>query len=149
MIRHALFAALLVAATPAIAQEAQPPAEKVADESTQKPEPKPEEIQQFSSTNEAGTTTFSYYLDQDGQMVKHGKYRAFYPNGKQRREVNYVHGRPHGRDQWWHANGRIWMDFTVKNGKRDGAYQEFTSRGKRKSLKIYKDGKVVRNTDKR
>ena len=88
--------------------------------------------------------TYTFYIASNRTQVKHGGYVEFYPGGKKKREVTYVHGQPNGRQRWWHNNGMVWMDFSTKMGKRHGTYQEYGRNGKIRKRVRYLDGKITK-----
>ncbi len=105
-----------------------------------------DKLKTFEKKNADGivVTRYTYYDDQYGRKIKHGTYEEFYDDGTKSRELTYKHGKPDGRQRWWHTNGALWMDFKTKMGVRDGTYQEFWRNGKRKRLLVYEDGKIAR-----
>jgi len=90
------------------------------------------EVKEFRQANQAGEVSlqFSYYLNEYGVKVKHGKMVIFYPNGKPRRETDYVHGMPHGKDLWWHNTGKRWMEMELEHGRLVGTRKTYDESGK-------------------
>lgn len=90
------------------------------------------ELKEFRQANQAGQVTlrFDYYENEYGVKVKHGKLTIFYPNGKPRRETEYLHGMPHGKDLWWHASGVRWMEMELEHGRLVGTRKTYDEEGK-------------------
>jgi len=147
-----LSVALAQAPVPAPAPAPAPPAPAAVTPTDDLPpvnrtvEIKPEQIKTKEKQNPQGvvTTKYTYYIDAQGRELKHGGYQEWYDSGERRREVEYLHGAPHGRQRWWHANGQVWMEFSTDMGVRHGTYQEFWPNGQRRKLVVYDHGRISR-----
>lgn len=53
----------------------------------------------------------NYYISESGDRVRHGTYTKWFENGQKWRQIEYVHGKMHGRLTEWHHDG------TKANGK--------------------------------
>lgn len=41
----------------------------------------------------------------------------YWPNGNKRAEGIVVDGKPHGKETWWHENGRKWKEVEYRDGE--------------------------------
>ncbi len=52
--------------------------------------------------------------------VRHGEYRNWHANGRLAERRQYIDGREAGRQQAWTADGLLYLNYDVRNGRRYG-----------------------------
>jgi antitoxin component YwqK of YwqJK toxin-antitoxin module len=75
----------------------------------------------------------------DDQVINHGKYTEYHPNGKKFSEGNYVNGVHDGTWNFWHDNGQLAKTVVFKNGRADGSWETHRADGSLHAKKTYKD----------
>ena len=124
----------------------------LAQESTQEPIYLPEPDKEPPPTIVRQNTTEEKYDDQtphiirglaylsDDQVVNHGKYVEFYPDGQQFAEGSFELGLYSGQWKFWHPNGQLCKTVTFNSGRPDGSWDIFRPDGTREATKGYQDG---------
>ncbi len=79
------------------------------------------------------------YLSDD-QIVNHGKYVEFYPDGQKFSEGTYQLGLYSGDWQFWHPNGQLCKTVTFDTGKPNGSWDILRPEGTRRATKGYQNG---------
>lgn len=80
------------------------------------------------------------YVDDQGNFVSHGRTTAFWPNGRKKLEITYVHGMKHGPRTAWYENGQVWSQGRFVNNRTDGALIEWFPTGRKASEMHIVDG---------
>jgi len=105
-----------------------------SEEESIEEEPLPSPSGEVSSS--PGETLF------EGKVVQY--YREFYPKGELKLEYTYylVNGKKveHGTFTKWYENGRVMIQGTYRNGKKDGLWRECLRDGSPKMEGTYKNG---------
>lgn len=87
------------------------------------------EIRTDPHTNQV-VEEYQYYLDSaSGQQVKHGYYRAFYPDGSPMESGQYEHGQTEG--EWEYRQDDIRRVGTFEAGRLIGAYSYYDGTGRK------------------
>jgi antitoxin component YwqK of YwqJK toxin-antitoxin module len=73
----------------------------------------------------------------DDQLVNHGKFTEFYPDGTKFAEGTYENGVHNGTWSFWHKNGQLCKIVNFKQGLADGSWQVFRDDGTLLSEKTY------------
>ena len=76
----------------------------------------------------------------NNEVVFHGPYVEYYPNGKRFKQGMYVDNKQDGMWGYWHDNGRIAKKGRFILGKHDGIWIYKTERGHMRRQESYKDG---------
>ncbi len=71
-----------------------------------------------------------------------GPYKSWYDNGQPRIEYTYKDGRKNGLYKEWHENGQLQIEFTYKDGAKEGQYKIWHENGQLWNECTYKDGKL-------
>lgn len=79
-------------------------------------------------------------LYSDGEVVFHGPYVEYYPNGKRFKQGMYVDGKQDGLWGYWHDNGRIAKKGKFILGDHDGIWLYKTSAGHMRRQESYIKG---------
>ncbi len=94
----------------------------------------------------AGREQWCERLDQSGNRVRHGPYRAWYPDGRIKIEGQFVEGDKSGRWTFWHGNG-LWdgkgqkkEEGEFRAGKEHGVWTRWYSLGPKRDEGEYRDG---------
>lgn len=94
----------------------------------------------------AGREQWCEKLDQSGNRVRHGPYRAWYPDGRIKIEGQFVEGDRSGRWTFWHGNG-LWdgkgqkkEEGEFRAGKEHGLWTRWYSLGPKRDEGEYRDG---------
>lgn len=72
-----------------------------------------------------------------------GVYKDYYINGQVEVEFFYVNGVKHGPAKWFYEDGTLFRKATIKHGKFDGELTKYYPDGKKQSVSIYKNGKLM------
>jgi antitoxin component YwqK of YwqJK toxin-antitoxin module len=96
----------------------------------------------------------------DDQLVNHGVFTEYYPNGQKFAEGSYKNGVHDGSWTFWHDNGQVCKTVTFRDGRADGTWEVFRADGTLQAKRTYKgnlrdgewvmyhpDGKTVRLVD--
>jgi antitoxin component YwqK of YwqJK toxin-antitoxin module len=75
----------------------------------------------------------------DDQLVNHGTFTEFYPDGKKFAEGTYENGVHNGTWSFWHKNGQLCKTVTFDQGRANGAWQVFRDDGTLLAEKTYKN----------
>lgn len=81
---------------------------------------------------ESGNIRFRYsrYLSPSkDKWIKHGLFRAYFPNGNLASEGTYENGRENGHWQDFHENGKTASEGEYKNGAKIGIWKFWNSNG--------------------
>lgn len=78
-----------------------------------------------------GGTSEEYYVLKDNPKIKHGKYCAYHPNGKNAGETTFVNNEIHGKFCVWYDNGQLKEKVNYNYGSYEG-----------KSYSWYKSGQL-------
>ena len=86
----------------------------------------------WTQYDETGETLGSFELDEGT-----GTATTWWPNGRKRFEVDLVSGQPHGAVAAWHVDGTPRLRGHVRDGKYDGAWEEFDEAGTRIATRMF------------
>lgn len=75
----------------------------------------------------------------DDQIVNHGLFTEYYPNGQKFAEGTYKNGVHDGPWTFWHPNGQICKKVTFKDGRADGAWEVYREDGTLLAKRAYKN----------
>lgn len=98
---------------------------------------------------------YEYYKDNNGSLVKHGTYRAWYENEMLSKTGEYIDNKASGVWKYWNRDGQQEYEINYRNGLRYGTYKKYiqgivakeenykwdTLQGK--SVKFYPNGTVL------
>ena len=92
--------------------------------------------------NDSGKVTESYEVNKEGE--KHGKYTAFYDDGKINEEATYINGVLTGKRIIYHPNGKVEIEETYDDkGVMNGPYKSYFESGVLELEKEYKDNMIL------
>jgi antitoxin component YwqK of YwqJK toxin-antitoxin module len=74
------------------------------------------------------------------EIVFHGRYVEYYPNGQRFKQGMYVDGKQDGMWGYWHDNGRIAKKGQFIDGEHDGIWIYKTDKGHMRRQESYKNG---------
>ena len=83
---------------------------------------------------------FDARIYDNNEIVFHGRYVEYYPNGKRFKQGMYVEGKQDGVWGYWHDNGRIAKKGKFILGEHDGVWIYKTNRGYLRRQESYKNG---------
>lgn len=86
---------------------------------------------------------FTRYADASGKLIRHGQFRAFYPDGTLASEGTYEDGLENGPWKDFHDNGKVAAEGAYKLGKEHGVWNYYGSEGKLEETIEYVDGAEV------
>lgn len=85
--------------------------------------------------------TYTYYIEEGQQEIKHGAFQEWHENGVLERELSYISGLKWGREQTYDVNGVRSLSLNWEQGMKQGAEQTWWPGGKiLKSENIYVNG---------
>ncbi|QQR99263.1 MAG: hypothetical protein IPK18_07115 [Sphingobacteriales bacterium] len=90
-----------------------------------------------------GNILKKYSVLKKAMQIKHGKYEAFYDNGKLLETSTYVNGKLDGKRTLFFENGQIMIVENYHEDIMDGLYESFFENSGKKQTGQYKDNKVV------
>jgi antitoxin component YwqK of YwqJK toxin-antitoxin module len=74
----------------------------------------------------------------DDQLVNHGVFTEYYPNGQKFAEGSYNNGVHDGSWTFWHDNGQVCKTVTFVDGQADGTWEVFRADGTLQAKRTYK-----------
>jgi antitoxin component YwqK of YwqJK toxin-antitoxin module len=80
------------------------------------------------------------------KAVRHGPYRAWYPNGVAGTEENFDYGKLEGKATYRWKNGKVQAVGQYKSGRRDGVWKFWMESGASAGQADYRGGKVLAGT---
>lgn len=83
---------------------------------------------------------FTRYADAQGKWVRHGDFRAFYPDGTVASQGHYQDGREHGPWKDFHDNGKVAAEGTYKDGREHGTWKYYGIEGELEQAVEFVDG---------
>lgn len=83
-----------------------------------------------------------YYLDANGNIVRHGIVRMWHDNGKLSDEVPVTHGKAQGVWKSYFYTGELMFEQTFADGKQNGPSTRYYRSGQREEYGIYENGKL-------
>ena len=87
------------------------------------------EIRTDSHTNQV-VEEYQYYVDsENGERVRHGHYRAFYPDGSPMESGQYDHGKTEG--EWEYRQGGIRRIGAFEEDRLVGVYSDYDGNGRK------------------
>ncbi len=101
------------------------------------------ELKQMSIEFEPGKKAeeFSYFLDPDGNQIRHGDLKQWYDNGQLERNISFDFGKKNGMEIWYFENGLKKSEIPWKVGKKDGVEKHWYPNGEfQKSEENYDTG---------
>lgn len=88
------------------------------------------------------TTTFAQY-GSEGEAMRHGISRAWYPNGQLQWEGQYEYGERAGHFKYWHTNGQLAAEGKYKHDQFDGPWLWWHENGQKAITGKYEEGRLV------
>jgi antitoxin component YwqK of YwqJK toxin-antitoxin module len=82
-------------------------------------------------------------FDTEGQNMRHGLARAWFPNGKLESEGTYQHGKKSGTFTFWHENGQVASTGEYLDDKAEGQWVWWHENGQRSAYGRYEDGQLT------
>lgn len=75
----------------------------------------------------------------DDQLVNHGLFTEYYPNGQKFAEGSYKNGVHDGPWTFWHDNGQVCKTVTFVAGRADGSWEVYSAEGALQAKRGYKN----------
>ncbi|MCC7475503.1 MAG: hypothetical protein IT425_08915 [Pirellulales bacterium] len=94
------------------------------------------------AADDYGATTLAKYVP-DGNNIRNGLARAWYPNGQLQREGYYLGDKKVGTLSYWHENGQIAARGAYRDDKRDGRWEWYHANGQKANVGTYRTGCLV------
>ena len=79
--------------------------------------------------------------NEEGDVVNHGPYERWFPDGQKEYRVVFVMGGKHGIETRWHKNGMKWSEAVYVNGLRHGTSRTWDDTGRLRSEEQHFEGK--------
>jgi antitoxin component YwqK of YwqJK toxin-antitoxin module len=79
----------------------------------------------------------------EGEDLRHGPSKAWFPNGAKQVEGQYDHGKQVGRFTYWFPNGQIAQAGEFRDNQRDGVWAWWHGNGQKRVLGSYENDKAV------
>ena len=108
-------------------------------------------IQMAETASKDGGLRFKYsrYAGADGNWVRHGEFRAFYPDGTLASEGSYVDGKENGPWKDFHDNGKLAAEGAYAGGKEHGAWIYYATDGSVEETIEYENGVEMKRPPRR
>lgn len=71
-----------------------------------------------------------FLLDEEGQLIPHGRWTLYWSNGRKKTEITYIEGVRHGPRTSWYEGGQLWIEGRHVNGKSHGKWTIWYSNGR-------------------
>lgn len=82
-------------------------------------------------------------FDSEGEKLRHGLAKAWYPNGKLEFEGTYQYGKKSGTFTFWHENGQVAATGEYREGAPEGQWVWWHDNGQKSAFGRYQDGELI------
>ena len=73
----------------------------------------------------------------------HGEQIYYYPSGRKKHTISFIHGDAEGKSLWWHENGVLAAEFNYVDGLEEGKYTAWYENGSKRQEITYLHGEYV------
>jgi antitoxin component YwqK of YwqJK toxin-antitoxin module len=96
----------------------------------------------LQAADEFSTVRFAKFAT-EGEYLRHGTAKGWYPNGKLEFEGTYQFGKKSGTFTFWHENGQVAATGEYREGEPDGQWVWWHDNGQKSAFGRYHDGVLV------
>jgi hypothetical protein len=79
----------------------------------------------------------------EGETLRHGVAKAWYPNGKLEFEGTYQYGKKDGAFTFWHENGQVAATGEYRDGAPEGQWVWWHENGQKSAYGRYEEGQLT------